>query len=89
MDRQALAFEASSITTNPAYTESFDRLEKEIIRKLAECKLDGTDDRYRDKLHMMLKVHYMHREIFTGMISSGRLDAHQLEQRKRFGKGGL
>ena len=89
MDRQAMAFEASNITTNPAYVAAFDQLEKEIIRLLAECEMTAADDNYRLKLHIMLKLHYKHRALLTGMISSGKLDARQLEQRKRFAKGGL
>lgn len=89
MDKPKLAQDAALILDNPAYNESFHRLEQEIIRKLAECPLDGSDDLYRDKLHMMLKLHYSHRQIFTEMISSGKLESRRIEKRKLTNRAGL
>jgi len=80
---------SQEILDNPAFRESFERLEKEIIRKLAECPLDGTDDKYRDKLHMMLKLHYMHRQIFTAMVSSGKLEDASLQRKTLMNRRGL
>lgn len=80
---------AQEIIDNPAFRESFDRLEREIIRRLAECPLDGSDDKYRDKLHMMLKLHYMHRQIFSTMVSSGKLEDASLKRKTLTNRIGL
>lgn len=80
---------AQEVIDNPAFRESFERLEREIIRRLAECPLDGSDDKYRDKLHMMLKLHYMHRQTLTMMVSSGKLEDASLKRKTLTNRAGL
>ena len=88
---QTLAADAEQLIANPAHRAALERLEAEIVRKIARTEFNGSLDaeRYREKLNLLLYLNAKYKTLLAAMIATGQLEEHALEERRRFRKAGL
>lgn len=90
-DPDHLMADAEHLLNNPAHREALERIEREVCRRIARSEFNGSEDaeRYREKLNLLLYVQNKYRQILVQMISTGQIEAHELDQRRRWKKAGL
>ena len=86
-----LAKEAEMLIHSPAHKIALERVEAEIVKRIAKTEFDGSLDaeRYREKLNLLLYVQHKYKQVLVGMIATGQIEDHLLERKSRFRKGGL
>ena len=86
-----LAADAQALLDNPAHQLALERLERDICRRIAKTDFNGSRDaeRYREKLNLLLYIQQKYRTALVQMIGAGQLEAHELDQRRRWKKAGL
>jgi len=69
----------------------FRAIEGETIRKLCETQLDGKaeTERYVLELVRVLQANHRQRRFLSKTVEYGRLDADNLERRRKFKAGGI
>lgn len=90
-DVTVMAEDAKVLLDNPAHREALDRIEKEVCRRIAKTDFNGSleVERYREKLNLLLYVQQKYKQALVQMISVGQIEAHELDQRRKWKKGGL
>lgn len=86
-----LAKEAEHIIHSPAHRVALERVENEIVRRIAKTEFDGSleMERYREKLNLLLYLQQKYKQALVAMIATGQIEDHLLEKKSRFRKGGL
>lgn len=83
--------EAEMIIHSPAHRVALERVENEIVRRIAKTEFDGSleAERYREKLNLLLYLQQKYKQALIAMIATGQIEDHLLEKKSRFKKGGL
>jgi hypothetical protein len=86
-----LAKQAEMIVHSPAHRTALERVESEIVRRIAKTEFDGSleAERYREKLNLLLYIQQKYKQALVSMIATGQIEDHLLEKKSRFKKGGL
>lgn len=86
-----LSKEAEMIIHSPAHRVALERVENEIVRRIAKTEFDGSleAERYREKLNLLLYLQQKYKQALIAMIATGQIEDHLLEKKSRFKKGGL
>ena len=85
MDKQVLAADAEQILNNIAFKRAQESVDKELLRQLKAVPMDGkpeTDVR-RKELILSLKMADYYRAALAEMINTGKIEAHNFEQKKK------
>lgn len=85
MDKQVLAADAEQILNNVAFKRAQEGVDKEILRQLKDCPMDGkheTDVR-RTELILSLRMADYYRAALREMITLARIEEHNYEQKKK------
>lgn len=85
MDKQVLAADAELILNNMAFKRAQERVEQAILRQLKEIPINGkrTTDVRRTELLLSLKMADYYRAALGEMITAGKMEEHNYEQKKR------
>lgn len=88
-EAKGLAADADLILNNRAHREALERIEKEIVRKIAQTEFDGSEqvERYREKLNLLLHLHTRYKRMLISMIANGQIEAQMLDRKRFFSKG--
>jgi hypothetical protein len=82
---------AQRLLDDPAFRDSSDALERQIVEKLKSVQLDGTEatERYVLELVRCLQSAARFSKLLWSQVENGKLQEHELERKKLFRKGGI
>ena len=85
MDKVQLGADAEQLLNNVAFRRAQESIEATIIKQLKECPLDGkaATDRRRVELTLSLKMAEYYKAALREMITSGKVEVHRYEQKKK------
>ena len=89
--RESLPSDAERLLNDPAFKEAMERMDREILKKLKKADFDGSEaqERYREKLNLLLYCSERFKSHLTQMISTGKVKEAQLDRKTLVNRKGL
>ncbi len=82
---------AQRLLDDPAFRESAESLERQIVDRLKSTHLDGSEatERYVLELVRCLQSSERFSKLLWSQVAHGKLEQHELEKKRVFRKGGI